>query len=304
MLLRHVLLTRVETLGGQDANSKAEWANRPAGKGKAALDLADAENFSNLQTCPKEDSAKSIYGDCGRGPIDWFYEYFRGYRMYLADVSVHSPKSPGTSHLIPIVFVIDDDTSACASLGEAICGEGWRLVPCASAQEFQFGSQVPVPCCMILNVALPGINGLELLRQVAIRRNDMPVISIADQSDILLAVQAMKAGAVEFFTKPYDGQAMVAALRDAITSSKAAQQQRNAIRALRERFESLSRREHEVMSLIVKGLMNKQVGGVLGISEITVKAHRGRVMQKMRATSFADLVTMAAELGIRMQHAA
>jgi FixJ family two-component response regulator len=265
---------------------------------------ADTENFSNLQVSPKEDSAESTYGGDGRRSIDRFYKYFRGYCMYLADASVHSPKSPDTSHSTPIVFVIDDDTSACASLGEAICGEGWRLVPCTSAQEFQSRSQDLIPCCMVLNVALPNINGLELLKQVAIHRNDMPVISIADQSDILLAVQAMKAGAVEFFTKPYDDLAMVAALRDAITSSKAAQQQGNAIRALRERFGSLSRREHEVMSLVVKGLMNKQVGGVLGISEITVKAHRGRVMQKMRATSFADLVTMAAELGIRMQHAA
>jgi FixJ family two-component response regulator len=224
--------------------------------------------------------------------------------MYSMNASVCGSHSPVMTRSVPVIFVVDCDASVRASMEMAALTEGWELVTCASAREFLSRWQVLVPCCLVLNMLLPDIGGLDLLRQVTADRPDMPVISVADQSDVLLAVRAMKAGAVEFFAKPFDERVVIEAMRAAVALSEAAQQRESERRALRERFESLSKREREVVSLVVKGMMNKQVGGILDISEITVKAHRGKAMQKMRAASLPDLVNMAAELGIGNRYAA
>jgi FixJ family two-component response regulator len=150
----------------------------------------------------------------------------------------------------------------------------------------------------VLDVSLPGLNGLELQQQLA-DRTDMPIIFITGHGDVPMTVRAMKAGAVEFLTKPFDDDALVNAIRDAIERSRAALRLDSEMRTLRSHYASLSQREREVMALVVSGLLNKQVGGELGISEITVKAHRGQVMRKMKADSLPDLVTMAARLGLK-----
>jgi FixJ family two-component response regulator len=150
----------------------------------------------------------------------------------------------------------------------------------------------------VLDVSLPDLNGLDLQTRIAADRADMPIIFITGHGDVLTSVRAMKAGAVEFLTKPFSDEELLGAIRDAIDRSEAALHHEAEINSLQDRYGSLSRREQQVMDLVVTGLMNKQVGGELGISEITVKAHRGRVMQKMKASSLADLVNMAARLGI------
>jgi FixJ family two-component response regulator len=150
----------------------------------------------------------------------------------------------------------------------------------------------------VLDVTLPGLNGLELQKQLA-DRHDMPIIFITGYGDVPMSVQAMKAGAVEFLTKPFKADVLLEAIRGAIERSGAALRHESALRALRDCYATLTPREREVMALVVSGLLNKQVGGDLGISEITVKAHRGQVMRKMKADSLADLVTMAASLGLR-----
>jgi FixJ family two-component response regulator len=149
-----------------------------------------------------------------------------------------------------------------------------------------------------LDVSLPGLNGLELQKRVATERTDVPIIFITGYGDVPMTVQAMKAGAVEFLTKPFSDDVLLSAIRNAIERSKTAMGHEAEMRALRDRYESLTRREREVMALVASGLLNKQVGGELGISEITVKAHRGQVMQKMKADSFAELVKMTARLGL------
>jgi FixJ family two-component response regulator len=218
--------------------------------------------------------------------------------MYLADTSVYRSKSPPTRRSTPVVFVVDGDVSARASLESTFATEGWQPAAFACAEEFLCQNHDLGPCCLILNMALGNVDSLDLLRQMASDRGDMPIISISDQSDVLVAVRSMKAGAIEFLAKPFDDSVIVEAVRNAIGLSEKAQQKHAKMRVLRERFKSLSKREREVMSLIVKGMMNKQVGGALDISEITVKAHRGKVMQKMQAASFADLVNMAGELAM------
>lgn len=218
--------------------------------------------------------------------------------MHLGHASIYSSKSVAPCRPSPVVFMADSGMPISRSLEAAILAEGWQPAVCASAKEFLSRSQVDAPCCLVLNMTLPDINGFDLLRQMGADRSDMPVIAVADQSDVLIAVGAMKAGARDFFIKPFDDGAMIEAIRSAIVLSQAAQQRQNRKRVLRERFELLSKREREVVTLVVKGLMNKQVGGELDISEITVKAHRGRAMQKMRATSLVDLVNMTAELDL------
>jgi len=199
--------------------------------------------------------------------------------------------------LPPIVFVVDDDISVRESLELLIKSAGWLPELFVSAQEFLARPHPAVPCCMVLDVTLPGLSGLELQTLLA-ERADMPIIFITGHGDVPMTVQAMKAGAVEFLTKPFKDDVLLDAIRGAIGHSREALRLQSEMRALRNRYESLTPREREVMTLVVSGLLNKQVGGELGISEITVKAHRGQVMRKMKADSLPDLVTMAARLGL------
>jgi FixJ family two-component response regulator len=196
----------------------------------------------------------------------------------------------------PIVFVVDDDISVRESLELLIRCEGWQPETFASGQEFLARPRALVPSCLVLDFSLPGLNGLELQRRVAVERGDMPIIFITGYGDVPITVQAMKAGAVEFLTKPFRDHALVSAIRSALERSRVAISHEAEVRVLRDLCASLSRRERQVMALVVSGLLNKQIGGRLGISEITVKAHRGKVMQKMKADSLADLVRMAARI--------
>jgi FixJ family two-component response regulator len=200
------------------------------------------------------------------------------------------------SHATPIVFVVDDDVSVRESLELLIQCAGWQPETFASAREFLAHPRVLVPSCLVLDVSLPDLNGLDLQKRVAPDRVDMPIIFITGYGDVPMTVQAMKAGAVEFLTKPFDDEVLLSAIRHAIERSETALGEEAEIRALRDCYASLSGREREVMALVVSGLLNKQVGGELGISEITVKAHRGKVMHKMKADSLAGLVNMAARL--------
>lgn len=198
----------------------------------------------------------------------------------------------------PIVYVVDDDVSVRESLEALIRDAGWHPEISASAQEFLSRPRGLVPSCLILDVGLPDLNGLDLQQRLAADRFEMPIIFITGYGDVPMTVRAMKAGAVEFLMKPFGDEALLDAIRSAIQRSEAALGHVLELRRLRERHATLSPREREVMALIVSGLMNKQVGGRLGITEITVKAHRGRVMRKMDVTSFADLVTAAGKLRI------
>jgi RNA polymerase sigma factor (sigma-70 family) len=200
------------------------------------------------------------------------------------------------SHATPIVFVVDDDISVRKSLELLIDSAGWQPETFASAEEFLSCPRVLAPSCLVLDVTLPDLNGLELQKRVAVDRIDMPIIFISGYGDVPMTVQAMKAGAVEFLTKPLRGDVLLSAIHDAIERSSAALSHEESMRALRDCYASLTPREREVMALVVSGLLNKQIGSELGISEITVKAHRGQVMRKMKAGSLADLVNMAARL--------
>jgi FixJ family two-component response regulator len=195
----------------------------------------------------------------------------------------------------PIVFVVDDDISVRESLEGLIRNEGWETETFASAEAFLARPRVFVPSCLVLDVSLPDLNGLDLQKRLA-DRSDMPIIFITGYGDVPMTVQAMKAGAAEFLMKPFGDETLLSAIRQAIERSRAALGQEEEVRVLRDRYASLSRREQEVMALVVTGRLNKQVGFDLGISEITVKAHRGRVMRKMEADSLADLINMAAKL--------
>ncbi len=198
----------------------------------------------------------------------------------------------------PVVFVVDDDVSVRESLELLIRTAGWVPQTFASAREFLSRAPVPAPGCLVLDVHLPDLNGLDLQESVAADRNDLPIILITGYGDVPMTVRAMKAGAVEVLTKPFRDDVLLGAIAQAIARSRAALRDEAELRTLRVNYATLSPREREVMVLVVSGLLNKQVGGELGISEITVKAHRGRVMRKMKAASLADLVTMAARLHI------
>ena len=198
----------------------------------------------------------------------------------------------------PVVFVVDDDISVRESLESLIEFAGWQPETFASAEEFLVRPRRTTPSCLVLDISLPDLSGLELQKLIAGDRADMPIIFITGHGDIPKTVQAMKAGAVEFLTKPFDDEALLNAIRYAITRSTAALDAQAELRMLRERFDSLTSREQEVMRLVVTGMLNKQIALKLGISEITVKAHRGKAMQKMQADSLADLVRIAARLGL------
>jgi len=202
------------------------------------------------------------------------------------------------TNLPSLVFVVDDEVSVRESLELLMGTEGWRVETFASAADFLSRPRATVPCCLVLDVRLPGVSGLELQRHLA-GRTDIPIIFITGYSDIPTTVQAMKAGAFDFLTKPLKNDVLLPAIRDALKRSHAARLYEAEMQALRMRYASLTPRERDVMALVVSGLLNKQVGGELGISEITVKAHRGQVMRKMRADSLPALVTMAERLGVR-----
>jgi FixJ family two-component response regulator len=208
----------------------------------------------------------------------------------------HVMRPSAMSH--PIVFVVDDDISVRESLDLLIRAAGWHPEIYPSAHAFLARPRPRVPSCLVLDVSLPDLNGLDLQQRIGADRGDLPIIFITGHGDIPMTVRAMKAGAVEFLTKPFDDELLLGAIASALDRSRAAQSQQAELQGLRDRYAVLSAREREVMALVVAGLLNKQIAGELRISEITVKAHRGRVMRKMRASSLADLVKMAARLEV------
>ena len=210
---------------------------------------------------------------------------------------IHARKLSGSA-ATPIVFVVDDDISVRESLELLIQASGWQPETCASACEFLARPRTGVPSCLILDVALPDYNGLDLQKRVAIDRSDMPVIFLTGHGDVSTSVQAMKAGAIEFMVKPFGDQALLGAIVHGLERSRRALEHDADMKVLRERYATLTPREREVMVLVVSGLLNKQVAGELGISEITVKAHRGQVMRKMNADSLPALVRMVARLDL------
>jgi FixJ family two-component response regulator len=198
----------------------------------------------------------------------------------------------------PVVYVVDDDISVRESLELLIRDAGWQVALFESGQQFLCCPKDTGPSCLVLDVNLPGLGGLDLQKRVAADRADMPIIFITGYGDVPTTVRAMKGGAVEFLTKPFSDEVLLNAIKEALERSRSALDEIAALQDLRNRYGMLSRREREVMALVVRGLLNKQVGFELGISAITVKAHRGRAMDKMQARSLADLVTMAAKLRI------
>ena len=216
--------------------------------------------------------------------------------MTITSAPIERYAPPNDENTIPIVFVVDDDVSIRESLESLIRCAGWRTAAFASAQEFLAHPRAHIPGCLVLDVSMPGLTGLDLQKRIAGDRFELPIIFISGNGDVPTTVQAMKAGAQEFLTKPFNDEILLAAIRSAIEHSSTALGRESEVRALRARYASLTTRERQVMALVVSGLLNKQVGGELGISEITVKAHRGKVMEKMSAGSLPDLVKMAARL--------
>lgn len=204
--------------------------------------------------------------------------------------------SPPMSITKPIVFIVDDDPWVRESLETLIQDAGWQPEAFATAQDFLDRPRAFTPSCLVLDISLPGLNGLELQKRVAVERTDMPIIFITGHGDIPMSVGAMKAGAIEFMTKPFNDEVLLTAIRQALERSRLALAKDAEIQKLRDRYGSLTVRERDVMALVVSGLLNKQVASELGITESTVKAHRGQVMQKMQANSVADLVKMTARL--------
>jgi FixJ family two-component response regulator len=216
--------------------------------------------------------------------------------MGVASPPERSKPSPNSA--APMVFIVDDDISVRESLELLIRSQGWQAETFESAKEFLDRPRVLVPSCLILDVSLPGLNGLELQKRVAVERTEMPIIFITGHGDVPMSVEAMKAGALEFLTKPFRNDLLVSAIRNALDRSRTALTDKAEMQTLHDCYASLSPREREVMTLVISGLLNKQVGGELGICENTVKYHRAQAIHKMRADSLADLVRMAARLGL------
>jgi len=216
--------------------------------------------------------------------------------MMLANLSHSRGPQSRAGAIEPIVFIVDDDVSVRESLELLIRSAGSRPETFSSAEAFLARPRVDVPSCLVLDVSLPDLNGLELQSRIATDRLSLPVIFITGYADVPMSVRAMKAGAVDFLTKPFSDDAMLSATKGAIERSRAALSSEAVLPEILARYASLSSREREVMALVVAGLLNKQVAAELHISEITVKAHRGKVMRKMRAHSLAELVKMSANI--------
>ena len=216
--------------------------------------------------------------------------------MSLSHVLCHEFGSAPLSSHAPIVFVVNDDIAVSESLGLLIRCEGWQSETFVSAEEFLKRPRTGVPNCLVLDVSLPGLTGLELQKRISDERTDMPIIFFTGHADVPTTVKAMKAGALEFLIRPFSDDVLLSAIRTALERSRIALGREAEMRVLRDRYASLSYRERQVMALVISGLLNKQIGGELGISEITVKAHRGKVMQKMQADSLPELVRMAGKL--------
>jgi FixJ family two-component response regulator len=224
--------------------------------------------------------------------------------MILTRTPGHEMSAIPAPATAPIVFIVDDDLSVRESLELLLRSENLKPKTFTSAQEFLNHPRTLAPSCLVLDLSLPGLNGLELQKQLAAEHIDMPIIFITGYGDVPKSVQAMKAGALEFLTKPIDNDALISAIRNALERSRLALAQNAEMKELRARYASLTSREQQVMALVVSGLLNKQAGGELGISEITVKAHRRQVMQKMKADSLATLVKLASKLGVPRHNSA
>ena len=196
----------------------------------------------------------------------------------------------------PIVFVVDDDASVRDAVQRLISSVGLRVETFGSTSEFLNGKRPDAPACLVLDVRLPDASGLELQRDLVAANVHIPIIFITGHADVPMTVRAMKAGAVEFLTKPFRGQELLDAIQEAIAKDRVAWNERAQMAELRARYDSLTAREKEVLTLVASGLLNKQIGAELGTSELTIKTHRGHVMQKMGADSLADLVKMSERL--------
>jgi FixJ family two-component response regulator len=216
--------------------------------------------------------------------------------MSLAHVFGQDLYQQCVSSCAPIVFVVDNDISVRASLDLLIRAEGWQAETFASPQEFLARPRPLVPSCLVLDVSLPGLNALDLQKRIAVERPEVPIVFITGRGDIRTTVEAMKAGAVDFLVKPFRDDVLLRSIRESLERSRAAVDREVAMRDLRDGYASLTPRERQVMALVVSGLLNKQVAWELGIGESTIKAHRGQVMQKMKANSLPDLVKMASTL--------
>ena len=228
--------------------------------------------------------------------------------MYTYLTPYHADKQGSASRNVPVVFIVDADTAMRKALERAVCSAGWQPETFSSAQEFLSYPRPSLPKCLLLGIDLADVSGFELQKRICAERSDMPVIFLIGQGDVEMSVRAMKAGAIDVLTKPIKDDVLVPAIGQALEHSRTELALDSEMRLLRDRHAALSRREQEVMALVVTGLLNKQVGFELGISEITVKAHRGHMMRKMQARSLPELVTMAMRLGIaafrRQQRAA